>query len=151
MPESTTRELFNRYWEAFTAKKTGEVASLYIRDSYFEDVALKYVGHGPDQVRAYLDTCNRAIPEWSAERHDLAVDGDGFAYNYTFRGRLDGTLGPLTGNGHEFSLRFGAIAEVRNGSIVKHRLYWNLAGLLYELGERTVPLIVPGAPLSPVE
>jgi steroid delta-isomerase-like uncharacterized protein len=142
------RALFDSYWAAFTTRDLDALASLYTLNSYFEDVALKYVGHGPKQVRHYWETFNRAIPEWSAERHDLVVDGRGISFNYTFRGRLDGTLGPLVGSGHDFELRFGVMAQVEDGVITEQRQYWNLAGLLYDLGERRVPLIIAGAPLA---
>lgn len=149
MTNAEARSLFDRYWEAFISRDPDAIASLYTLNSYFEDVALKFVGHGPDNVRSYWEAFNAAIPEWTAERRDLAVDARGMAFNYTLRGRLDGTLGPLSAAGHDLQIRFGTIAQLEDGVITEHRLYWNLADILYALGVREVPLVVAGAPLTP--
>ena len=64
------------------------------------------------------------------------VAGDGsYAFESICRGTNTGRVGPLPGNGAPFTFRGVAVGEVsESGLVTSHRDYWDLAGLLGQLG-----------------
>lgn len=64
------------------------------------------------------------------------VAGDSsYAFESICRGTNTGRVGPLPGNGAPFSFRGVSVGEVsEDGLVISHRDYWDLAGLLGQLG-----------------
>lgn len=151
MTDEQAKVLFERYWAAFTGKDVDALAAHYGESGSFEDIALKFVGHGAGQVRRYWEAFNRALPDWTCDRHELAIDGGGFAVRYTLRGHLQAAFGPLAGQGEEIEIVFSAMVELGDDRIVSHRQYWNLTGALMQFGINELPTITPGWLLEQAE
>jgi SnoaL-like polyketide cyclase len=148
MNDGEAKVMFDRFWAAFIAKDVEELAGHFGDSGSFEDVALKFVGHGAGAVRRYWDAFNGALPDWACDRHELVVARSGFAVRYTVHAHLHGALGPLVGHGEQLEIVVSAMVELGDGAIRSHRQYWNLTGALAQLGVTQVPRVVPGAPVS---
>ena len=103
-------------------------------DVRYEDVPTGAVFVGHDGIRQ--------MGAGTAISHDMSFDisqrvaGQGsYAFETVCQGTNTGAIGPLPGTGASFSFRGISIGEVTEaGLVTSQRDYWDLAGLLGELG-----------------
>ncbi len=104
-------------------------------DVRYEDVPTDAVFIGHEGIREMGAGASQMSADMSFEvvQH---VEGDGsYAFESICRGTNTGAIGPLPGNGSPFSFRGVSVGEVSEGGLVtSQRDYWDLAGLLGQLG-----------------
>jgi ketosteroid isomerase-like protein len=85
-----------------------------------------------------------AAPDNRLEARHTWEDGDTVivegVYSGTQTGPLAGSDGVIPATGRSFSLPYVDIFGARDGKIVSHRVYWDNAALLAQLGVLPVPV-----------
>jgi steroid delta-isomerase-like uncharacterized protein len=104
-------------------------------DVRYEDVPTGGVFVGHEGIRQMGDGARRMSDNMSfSVGHRMSGDGS-YAFETVCRGTNTEAIGPLPGNGASFSLRGVSIGEVsEEGLVTSQRDYWDLAGLLGQLG-----------------
>ncbi len=74
--------------------------------------------------------------DMSFEVAQRVIGKDSYAFETICRGTNTGAIGPLPGTGASFVFRGVSIGEVSDASglVISQRDYWDLAGLLGQLG-----------------
>jgi hypothetical protein len=104
-------------------------------DVRYEDVPTGAVFFGHDGIRQMGAGALQMSADMTFEV-GRRVAGDGsYAFETVCRGANTGAIGPLPGAGGAFVLRGISIGEVSvDGLVISQRDYWDLAGLLGQLG-----------------
>jgi steroid delta-isomerase-like uncharacterized protein len=107
-------------------------------DVRYEDVPTGAVFIGHDGIREMGAGALQMAADMSFDIGQR-VSGDGsYAFEAICRGTNTGAIGPLPGNGTPFSFRGISVGEVSGaGLVTSQRDYWDLAGLLGQLGVAT--------------
>ena len=104
-------------------------------DIRYEDVPSGAVFHGHDGIR-HMGAGALAMARDMSFEIGQRVAGQGcYAFETICRGTNTGAIGPLPGTGAAFTFRGISIGEVSPaGLVTSQRDYWDLAGLLGQLG-----------------
>jgi hypothetical protein len=104
-------------------------------DVRYEDVPSGAVFVGHEGIRQMGDGARQMSDNMSFDViHRVCGDGS-YAFETVCRGTNTGAIGPLPGHGAPFSLRGISIGELsEDGLVTSQRDYWDLAGLLGQLG-----------------
>ena len=104
-------------------------------DVVYEDVPTGGVYHGHAGVRAIAQGAYAMAEDMTFEVTSQFCGGGGFVFENICRGSNNGAIGPLPGSGRTFEIRGVAVGRVsEDGLVTTHRDYWDLAGLLAQLG-----------------
>ncbi len=124
--------------EAGGEKGQGALAALlaFMSDNVqYEDVPSGAVFHGHDGIRQMGAAALQMSSDITFEVVYRVVGDRSYAFESLCRGTNTGSIGPLPGTGAPFSFRGVSIGEVSEaGLVTSHRDYWDLAGLLGQLG-----------------
>jgi steroid delta-isomerase-like uncharacterized protein len=108
--------------------------SLYTNETKFIDYALGQSLSGPDEIRQYI------IKQWEPASSDevrvtnLIDAGEWTIAQFVNTGVNDGPYGGLEASGLPFEVRFCNIVRWRDGRIIEDHLYYDLYGVLAQLG-----------------
>jgi steroid delta-isomerase-like uncharacterized protein len=104
-------------------------------DVRYEDVPSGAVFVGHEGIREMGAGARKMAEDMSFEI-GVRVAGEGsYAFETVCRGTNTGAIGPLPGTGLPFTFRGVSIGEVSpDGLVTEQRDYWDLAGLLGQLG-----------------
>lgn len=69
------------------------------------------------------------------------VDEDGYSFEWTVSGVVNGSFGIFSGDGQAFTIRGISTGVFRVGLIARNRDYWNLADVLRQIGVGEVPAL----------
>jgi steroid delta-isomerase-like uncharacterized protein len=99
--------------------------------------------HGPAELRALFDVFWTALPDFKHELNEVIEAGgvvamEGIATG-THKGPLASPTGEIPPTGRSVTFPFAAWARVENGKIVRFRGYWDVAGLMQQLGAAPEP------------
>jgi hypothetical protein len=101
----------------------------------YEDVPTGAVFVGHDGIRQMGAGALEMSANMSFEVAHRVAGNNSYAFEAICRGTNTGAIGPLPGTGNIFTLRGVSIGEVSEaGVVVSQRDYWDLAGLLGQLG-----------------
>ncbi|MDP9115853.1 MAG: ester cyclase [Actinomycetota bacterium] len=101
----------------------------------YEDVPSGAVFYGHDGIRQMGAAAAKMSSDLTFEIVGCVSGQGSYAFESICRGMNTGAVGPLPGNGAPFSFRGVSVGEVSEGGLVtSHRDYWDLAGLLGQLG-----------------
>ena len=104
-------------------------------DVRYEDVPTGAVFDGHDGIRQMGAGALEMSSNMSFEVVHRVAGESSFAFESICRGDNTGSIGPLPGNGAHFTFRGVSIGEISEGGLViSQRDYWDLAGLLGQLG-----------------
>jgi len=104
-------------------------------DVVYEDVPSGSVFRGHAGVRAMAQGAHAMAEDMSFDVVSRFVGGGGFAFEAVCRGTNNGAIGPLSGSGRTFEMRSVMVGTVSTERLVtSQRDYWDLAGLLAQLG-----------------
>ena len=93
----------------------------------------------PEGVRAYLEGFEASFPGARVEISNAVEAGEQVALEALWIGRHTGPLRlpdgqTIPATGREARAPFAGVFRVRDGQIVAHRAYWDLAGFMAQLG-----------------
>jgi SnoaL-like polyketide cyclase len=104
-------------------------------DVRYEDVPTGAVFVGHDGIREMGAGALQMSADMTFDVVQRVAGLRSYAFETICRGTNTGSIGPLPGRGVPFTLRGVSIGEVtENGLVVSQRDYWDLAGLLGQLG-----------------
>jgi steroid delta-isomerase-like uncharacterized protein len=118
-------------WSAHDAKG---VAALFTDDCVYEDIPLKAVNHGTDELIAFAEGAFGAFPDFGIKLTSQFATADWAGAEWTMTGTHKGDLPGLPATAKQFELRGGSILELREGKITRCTDYWDMADLLRQVG-----------------
>ena len=124
--------------EAYNARDWDAAIALTAPDVEWVSVATGETFHGPDGVRQFLDGWATAFPDSTVETTFVVADEQGGAIEFrgqgTQSGPLRGPAGEIPPTGKAINVLFAEALEFKQGEIARARLYFDLAGMLGQLG-----------------
>jgi steroid delta-isomerase-like uncharacterized protein len=109
-----------RAWEAaYNARDADALAALYHDDAIAVQVAVGVPLHGPAAVRAEHEQFFANIPDNFTKIHNMLVDGDRIAIEWTGGGTYQPTQKP-------FDFRGCGFFELKDGKIWRQTGYWDM-------------------------
>jgi steroid delta-isomerase-like uncharacterized protein len=144
MMVTANRAFLDRYLDAWNAHDPAAVARHMADSAVYEDVALGRVLHGPSEIAKFVEEATRSSSNFRFEVVSLITTGSDYANEWVMRGTNDRALPGVPASGRSFRVRGASVGKLdSSGLIVENRDYYNLAGLLTQLG------ISPPAPSQP--
>lgn len=132
---AATARAFN---EAFNARDWETAVALTTPDAEITNVATGQTFRGPDGVRQFMQGWAGAFPDSRTETTAVVADEQGAAIEFTGRGTQTGPLagpaGEIPATGRTVEVRFAQMMELQHGKIARARLYFDLGGMLQQLG-----------------
>lgn len=108
----------------------------YAEDAEISDPSGKY--KGKQQILASFKAWKTAFPQANADVTNQVAEGDQVVSEVTFRGTHTGPLasamGPIAATNKPIELKSAIVSWFRNGLIQRERVYFDLAGLMQQLG-----------------
>ena len=126
--------------EAFNRHDADGFASVYAEDVVVYDPQYPEPMRGREAVRQDMVAFVRTFPDLHVEVHAILQDGPTYAYEGTMTGTHQGPLatpdgGEIPATHKRVEMRFGLFAQLnREQKIAEERRYYDLAGLLAQLG-----------------
>jgi steroid delta-isomerase-like uncharacterized protein len=125
------------------AMTKGDLASApYAEDAETSDPTGKFKGKA--EILASFKAWKTAFPEANAQVTNQISEGDQLLSEVIYRGTHSGPLaspmGTIAPTGKPVELRIAIVSRFRNGLIQRERAYFDLAGLMQQLGvAKTTP------------
>ena len=136
-----TRNLLDRYLDAWNAHDPAGVARHMADGAIYEDVALGRVLHGPSEIAKFVEEATRASSDFRFEEVSLFSAGSDYANEWIMTGTNDREVQGVPATGRSFRVRGASVGKLdKSGRIVENRDYYNLAEMFTQLG------IQPAAP-----
>jgi steroid delta-isomerase-like uncharacterized protein len=124
--------------DAYNARDWAAAAALCAPDATFVNVTTGQTFRGSAGLREYLEGWATAFPNSKVETTRVVADEHGAAMEFTGRGRHSGPLaspaGAIPPTGRSVTVPFVDVLELQEGAIISSRLYFDLAGMLQQLG-----------------
>ncbi|MCW5643008.1 MAG: ester cyclase [Rhodoferax sp.] len=144
MLDTDTMQLVARHLAAENAHQMEETLATLHPDCVFEDVALEQTFHGRAGARDHYATWWSAFDvQVQGERRYLGTDGTMIA-EARYIGRHVGDFYGIAASGKPIDLRLAVIIGFREGLMNGERFYYDLGGLLRQIGAHTEQLRVGG-------
>ena len=124
-----------KQWAIAMAK--GDLANApYAEDAETSDPTGKYKGKA--QILASFKAWKTAFPQANAQVTNQVSEGDQLVSEVVYRGTHSGPLatpnGSIAPTGKPIELHLAIVSSFRNGLIQRERAYFDLAGLMQQLG-----------------
>ena len=133
---SELREIVDTHYQGFNTKDIDLLLSVF--DPDVETIAPGMNSKGVEAFRPFAEAFARAAPDGQIRGDRFFEDRDTIIVEGTFGGTNTGPLmtanGEIPATGRSFSFRFADIFEVRDGKCVSHRIYWDNAEFMAQLG-----------------
>ena len=124
--------------EAFNARDWRAAVALTTPDVELVNVATGQTSRGPQGVEEFLGGWAAAFPDSTVETTIVIADERGAAMEFVGRGThsgpLQGPAGPIPATGRTVAVLFCQVLEMQQGKVVRGRLYFDLGGMLQQLG-----------------
>jgi steroid delta-isomerase-like uncharacterized protein len=134
-PILTTNSATFKQWVVAMAKGDLDHAP-YAEDAETSDPTGKYKGKA--QILAALKVWKTAFPQANAQVINQVAEGDQVVSEVVLRGTHSGAftspMGTIAPTGKPIELRLAIVSSFRNGLIQRERSYFDIAGLLAQLG-----------------
>ena len=135
---NTNRDLLERYVELYNAGNLDGCMELYAEDAT-QRMAEGVTYFGRDSIRERISRELAGFPDAAYAVESFTGLGDSFADEWTFTGTHtrpypmpDGTV--LAPTGRRVEIRGMEFVQVRDGKIVIDNLYWDIVGVMVQLG-----------------
>lgn len=116
------------------------IAAAYTEDAVYEEVATGVVRTGHAEILTYLTDFFAAFTDPRAVVETIFAAGEYGAATWAFTGRYTGQLpGFPAGTGQPITFRGASILELRDGMIARETQFYDVYGLLIQLGLVTPP------------
>jgi steroid delta-isomerase-like uncharacterized protein len=134
-------------WEA-QPLEAAPIAAAYTEDAVYEEVATGVSLSSREEIEGYLTGFFAAFCDGRADVEMAFATGDQAAATWTFTGRYTNQLpGFPPPGGQAVMFRGASILELREGMIDRETQYWDVYGILAQLG--AVPGAASPAPGTP--
>jgi len=124
--------------DAYNARDFDAAARLSAPDAEWINVPTGQTLHGQDGARQFMQAWATAFPDSRVETVTVIASDDGAAMEFIGRGTHSGPLaspaGTIPPTGKHVEVPFAQIILTHDGKITRARLYFDLAGLLQQLG-----------------
>ena len=94
---------------------------------------------GIEALKSYYDGSHAGIPDLKLTLDEYYISGDRIFWIWTFRGTHTDTLRGLPPTGKTISFRGVAVDRLADGMIVEEWVYYDMLGLMKQLGFTLVP------------
>ncbi len=140
MPIRAAATLAREGVEAFNAGDWDRLRELLADDCVFEELATGRRMHGPDETIDVLASWKRGFPDARGTVTNVVPSGDHVALEITWEGThtgpLESPLGAIPASGRRAMLPAVQVTKVRDGRIEESRHFFDLVGLLRQIGVR---------------
>jgi SnoaL-like polyketide cyclase len=103
-------------------------------DVLYEDVPSGAIFEGHPGIVEMFSQSHQMSADLMYEIVSRQTDGRMYAFESFGKGTNTGAVGPIPSTGRPFELRVLSVGEFSNGVVHAHRDYWDLVGLLTQLG-----------------
>lgn len=125
-------------FDGFNARDLDRVTAICADDFVLEDLPAGLVLRGPDGLRAWLTNWIVAAPDAYADVRWMIAEGDSVATEHlgtaTHTGPLQTPGGELPPTGAKLEIWFSENYTLRDGKLIKMRVFYDGAGVLRQLG-----------------
>lgn len=129
------RETTARFYELFAEDDIEGAAELFDSDCTHVMPAGE---HNADQWKDFTAAFRRALTDGHVDAQNVVEVDDTVAVEASFKGTFEQPLamsrGEIAPTGKPIDVRFADFFRVSDGKIVEHRVYWDQADLLTQLG-----------------
>ena len=138
MSKQQNIEMAQAIYDAYNNRDFDRSLSLTAEDVEVTNVPLGLTFRGRTGYRQFQQTWATAFPDSKVEVTHRVADDNGVVTEFrgigTHTGPLAGPAGDLPATGRPVNIQFCEVFEIKNGKISKDRLYFDLAGLMSQLG-----------------
>ena len=127
-------KLIQEYAAAWSAQDIGRISSFFTEDCEFEDVPMKIVCHGKDELKAFLGDTFQAFPDFKMEISRIAVAGDVTVFEWIQSATHAGEIGAFPATGKAYAIKTATILDFGGDKIHRATDYWDLASTLKQAG-----------------
>jgi steroid delta-isomerase-like uncharacterized protein len=131
-------DIARRNFEAFNKRDYDLLLSLASDDVESLDVPTGQVLKGLKGYRESAEQWIKAFPDASADITNIVSSGDYVVVEFTGRGTHNGPMmtpgGEVPPTGRRIEIPFVEVHEIRNGKIVRSRLYYDMSSFARQLG-----------------
>ncbi len=135
---SQAKELNDKYVAAWNSHKIERLLSLMTDDVVYDDASWPKQMRGHDDVRAFVASTWRAVPDLSFEHDDMLVDESGTktAHHWTATATHTGPWDPpgLGPTGRPIAFDGATFLESRDGKICRIQVIYDVTGLMRQAG-----------------
>jgi steroid delta-isomerase-like uncharacterized protein len=135
---TSATEIVRSIYTGFNNRDLDSVAALVADDFALEDIPGGFTLRGPEGIRAWLNNWIVAAPDARADLRWIIAAGDWVATEHfgaaTHTGPLQTPKGELPATGRRIELWFAENYQLRDGKIVKLRVFYDGAAVLRQLG-----------------
>ncbi|HXE71536.1 MAG TPA: ester cyclase [Candidatus Nitrosotenuis sp.] len=128
------RELVQELIDAWNARDPERVLACYHPDVEVWDPSLAEPVRGLEALRQWLAAYWRAFPDMGFEVHQIVMEGDRAALQWTACATHQGPLGPLPPTGRAVRFVGTSFLQLRQGRVEKASYLWDQMALLQALG-----------------
>lgn len=108
--------------------------ALYAEDVAFEDVALKVIASGRDEVKKLLESVYTAMEGYSMTLTSAFADENGGGAEWVMAGKHVGDFMDYPATGKSFELRAASIMRFSNGLVTHRSDYWSVSAFTEQVG-----------------
>ena len=126
--------------DAWATLDVDGIVAAFAEDGVHEDTALNVTFVGREEIRGHYEPLRSQFTDPSGAITNVIVGGDGAAVEWVFTGTYTGAYpGFPPGSGEEVVIRGTMIAELADGQIQRARQYYDVFGILLQLGAVPAP------------
>ena len=124
---------------AFVSRDLDRIISFFAEDCVYDDVNAGSLKHGRVEMEANLKEGFDAFPDVKITIKTQIISGNMVAIQWAMTGTHTGPLRRLPATGRYISIPVASFMEIQEGKIKRLSHYYNMIGLLRQLGVRMVP------------
>lgn len=133
--KNTLDQRFLGMIQAWNDHDAAKIASYFVDDCIYEDVALDIVNRGKEQLIAFAEATFAAFPDFSLAPKIAFAGGSTVGAEWdmtmTWKGPFPGMQGEPTGK--TYNLRGASVTHFRGEKMERSTDYWNLEAFLKQL------------------
>ena len=122
------------YAAAWSSQDVERILSFFNEDCEFEDVPMKVVCKGKDELRNFFSDTFNAFPDFKMEISRIAAAGDVTVFEWIQSATHTGEIGPFPPTGKPYNIKTATILDFHGDKIQRATDYWDLASVLKQAG-----------------
>jgi steroid delta-isomerase-like uncharacterized protein len=125
-------------YESFNSRDVERGAAQYDGGAEIVNMPMGVAVHGHDGYRQFIHGWTEAFPDGKVEVTHMVANDNSVVTEFRGRGKHNGPLagpaGIIPATGRAIDVAFCEVLEIKNGKIVKDRLYFDAATMMGQLG-----------------